>query len=63
MFDSAEGTRAGADRLWWLVVVRQLAPGERAMTRIYAPLPPWPLEETSEQLARMVFDLNVGWQT
>ncbi len=63
VFDSAEGTQAGADGFWWLVVVRQLAPGERAMTRIYAPLPPWPLAETSERLAQVMFESNVGWQS
>ena len=63
VFDSTDGTQAGADGFWWLVVVRQLAPGERAMTRIYAPLPPWPLAETSERLAQVVFEINVGWQS
>ena len=63
VFDSTDGTQAGADGFWWLVVVRQLAPGERAMTRIYAPLPPWPLTETSERLAQVVFEINVGWQS
>ena len=61
VFDSAEGTQAGADGFWWLVVVRQFAPGERAMTRIYAPLPKWPLAETSERLAHLMFASNVGW--
>ena len=60
VFDSAEGTQAGADGFWWLVVVRQLAPGKRAMTRIYAPLPKWPLAETSERLAHLMFASNVG---
>jgi hypothetical protein len=58
--------RAGAssaDGLWWLVVVRQLAPGERAVVRIYTPLPSWPLDETSEQLVRAVFDTVVWWQS
>ena len=54
VFDSAEGTQAGADGFWWLVVVRQLAPGERAMTRIYAPLPPWPLAKRRNGSRRCV---------
>ena len=32
------------------------------MTRIYAPLPSWPLAETSERLAQVMFESNVGWQ-
>jgi hypothetical protein len=63
-FDAAgRAAASSADGLWWLVVVRQLAPGDRAVVRLYAPLPSWPLNQTSEQLARAVFDTVVGWQS
>jgi hypothetical protein len=54
---------AGADGWWWLTAVREISPGKRAAVCFYAPLPPWPLAQTSERLARAVFDFAAGWKS
>jgi hypothetical protein len=57
-FDAAEPRRPGVDGYWWWIAIKQIAVGERAMVRIYAPPPPQvPDGELSERLARMVFDV------
>jgi hypothetical protein len=50
------------DALCW-TVIKQVASGVRICLRVFAPLPPWPLKEIPEQIAREVFNLAIGHET
>jgi hypothetical protein len=45
--------------LWW-TIIKQVSPGVRFRVQVYAPLPPWPLKEIPEQVAREVFNVAIG---
>ena len=47
-----------ADALWW-IVIKQIAPGVRIRTQVYAPFPPGPFNEIPEEEAREIFNLAV----
>jgi hypothetical protein len=48
--------------LWW-TVIKQVSPGVRMRMQVYAPLPPLPLKEIPEQVAREVFNSATGRET
>jgi hypothetical protein len=50
------------DALCW-TVVKQVGPGVRMRFQVFAPLPPWPLNDIPEHVAREVFNLAAGEQS
>ena len=44
------------DDALWSIVIKQIAPGVRIRTQVYAPLPPGPFNEIPEEVAREIFN-------